>query len=205
MPERAFTWAGVMGHLIGTENNSGRNGLATHAVVGGSWIRIFNVSVGTSVRARFYGDQPTGTSVSYSGTVEIPIPNVPIANGAVTGSVRSDFREAAIGGRLELNLQQMFQVGKALADRIRMLQMTAGLFDSISSFLPDIRLSGELAFYFGLSAQNVSYFRIQTAGGVSVKLPPGTPLPLRSASGGGGRSWQIQLRHWHAHIPRTWS
>lgn len=206
---RAYTWAGVLGHLIGVENHSGQNGLATHAVVGGSWIRIFNASFGTSVRERWYGNQSTGRSVSYSGAVEIPIPNVPAA-GVLTGSVRSDFREAALGGRLEVKLEEIFRIGKALADKLNQLRWVGGIFDRIMGFLPEIKLSGELAFYYGLSSQDISYFRIQSAGGVSIKLPTTITRGaanggLRGVSGGGGRSWQIQMRNIQGHLPTSWS
>jgi hypothetical protein len=70
--------------------------------------------------------------------------------------------------------------------------------------LPDIKISGEVAVYVGMTAANIWYLRLQSGAGASFKLPGAIPgTNIRGASGAMGRSWQIQLQHWQAHWPKA--
>ncbi len=204
MTDRAFTWAGVLGHLAFTEDNGGRNGLATTAVVGGNIVRLGGVDFGVSNRERWYGGRSSGVSSSFSGNVAIP--NT-FNLGRVTANVRADLREVALGGRVQASLASIFGAAKALADHMRLLRSVGGMLDGIISRVPQVELQAEAAIYFGVSSQDISYVRLQTQGGVSFRFDASTAADtgLRGVSGGGGRSWQIQLRNWGGHIPTVWS
>lgn len=221
----AWTWGGILGHLSGlpTVNHSGYNGLAVHQLVSGNPIELFNFTAGVSVRQRQYGGRHLAPSRSYS----VGYKGFAAGMGAVSFSVNEGLSEAAVTGRITLGKwKDLFRgAGSFLTQRLPNAAGLGGAFDRLNAWLPEVSVSGEMAFYLGRTDAGVWYIRFQTAGQISFKLGDGylnrvlgtrprnapgvlgggrAAAGLTGFSGGGGRSWQIQLFHLSAHLPPLW-
>jgi hypothetical protein len=190
-----YTWRGVLEHLAGVQNFSGQNGLATYVAAKPS----FDAGVlEIGWRERNYGGRSTGISTSVSGKIPTPIPGVDGSVGVKVGGIEVN---GALKGKF--SLLDVFKRARQLAEKAQQLGPLKRFIDGIISRLPNIEISGEVALYLGLSSKNIPYLRLQTGAGVAFnfKIGPMKDTKIKGVSGGIGRSWQIQLNNWQAHVP----
>lgn len=188
-----YTWRGVLEHLAGVKNFSGQNGLATFRAAKPS-VEAGVLEIG--FRERNYGGRSTGISTSVSGKVPTPVPGVSGSVGVKIGGIEAN---GALKGKF--SLLDVFKLARQLAQRAQQLGPLRNFLDAIISRLPNIEISGEVAIYLGLSSGNTPYLRLQSGAGVTFKIPAIPNTVINGVSGAMGRSWQIQLAHWQAHIP----
>jgi hypothetical protein len=196
----AFTWAGVLAHLSGVHDHSGRNGLATWQSVRPPIDLLF---VDFTWRGRYYGEEFTGVRRSVQGSPWRFIFG-PLRGGVGIG-VNFDVAELSLGITGEFDLLSVFRLMRTGVRAVRGLAWAECAISSTLSLLPDIRIQGELTLQVGVSERGIAYCRLQTGAGL------GFSLPLDPTSGsfdpdptGSGRSWQIQFARFGDHIPRVW-